>query len=155
MPDILECPHCLTLVLPRADRTCPACGGGVDDRPPSNERRTSVQLRHGADLPPVCWHCGSAATQFVTLTAARHGKDGAPTSLASCFITLLSLPVGILLLLRGMEQRSSVRIRMPTCDYCAVRVRPAATYVDFENARATVVVNRKLREAIERQDAHR
>lgn len=149
MSDLIECPHCLTTVLPKADRTCPACRETVDDRPPGNERRTSIQVRHGAELPPVCWHCGTPASRYVTLAASRHGTDGAPRTSASCVMMLLSLPIGLLLLLRGIEQRSFLRIRMPACDDCAGRFRPEATYVDFENARATVVVNRKLREAIE------
>ena len=43
---MVRCPHCRTVVLPRTDRTCPACQNGVDVPP------TIARLRARGNEPP-------------------------------------------------------------------------------------------------------
>ncbi len=56
---IVECPHCHTRVLPKADNICPACRENILDTHDVDPNMVSLSVRESQDLPPYCYRCNS------------------------------------------------------------------------------------------------
>lgn len=158
---LIDCPHCFTRVVPKADGTCPACQKDTRETAGGDLTRATMPVAQGDVLPPVCCHCGRDTRRCVAVSieAAGKGQDlpGGGTaislllSLASLFVSMLAFlilwPVFVYRLLRGIAGTSVVEVRVPQCEVCAAYGDPRPQRVDFENARMTLVVHKRLKEA--------
>jgi hypothetical protein len=145
---VIDCPHCFTKVIPKPDGSCPACQGNTRESSASTEH-SAVRIAHGTELPPICCGCGQPADQYHAITSHPTEGRGEASGVMAVLLTLISWPMALLMLLRGLHETSVVQVKLPTCPHCRQFGYPAPRYVDFKNARMTFVVHKRLKEAIE------
>lgn len=143
---LVTCPHCYTRVLPKADGSCPACQKDTREISGADLTRASIRIEQGQELPGFCCDCGQATNRYSSVYCVSRARDN-PSGLAQIMIALVSWPMALYFFLRGIQNAGRLRIKLPQCERCATRGTPLPQHVDFENARATFVVNVKLCEA--------
>lgn len=145
---VVDCPHCFTKVIPKPDGTCPACQRNTQDGH-ARPDHSAVRVAHNAELPPLCCGCGQATDQYHTIT--NHSSEGRAegSGVLAFLVALLSLPMALFLLLRGIQETSVVQVKLPICPHCRQFGLPKPQYVDFKNARMTFVVHKRLKAALE------
>ncbi len=148
----VECPHCYTTVMPSPAGVCPACRGDTR-KPGADPDTTALRVAQGEDLPPICCVCGGPADRKTAVTRSTKGdrSDDLPL-LLKIAVGLFSWPLGLYLMIRGVDRSSVVQVRMPQCDNCATLGAPVTRYVDFRNATMTLLVHRKLKEAVKQSE---
>jgi hypothetical protein len=145
---VIDCPHCFTKVIPKPDGSCPACQGNtrVSRARPDY---SACRVGHNAPLPPICCGCGQAADQYYAITSHSTEGRSEASGVTALLLAMISLPMAIFMLLRGMQETSVVQVKLPICPHCRQFGLPTPQYVDFKNARMTFVVHKRLKEALE------
>ncbi len=134
--DIVECPHCHTRVLPKADNICPACRRNILDMQDVDPNMVSLIVRESQDLPPYCYLCNSVTERYVEII----GDKG----------TFLDQSLMFLMPTRKFEENTSnVFVELPQCETCAEKEEPSPLYVDYENQSMTFVVNIGFKERVQ------
>ena len=150
---ITECPHCFVRMVPKADGTCPACQQDTRGAFGTDPTRTSLCVSQGTVLPSICCDCGEEAERSVAVCRSSDGEQDQPSGFVQLLIALLvSWPMALYFFLRGIHKTSIVQVNIPQCHECARNATPQPRYVDFANARMTLVVHKNLKEAIARQE---
>ncbi len=151
---IVECPHCYTNVLPSREGQCPACRNNVHDAPKADPSKTSLTVRHGAELPSFCCGCGCPTDRYVkVLRKISHKKAQQDTSLG-LFLVLGLLFGWIFWLIAWMRGDFRTRVgdvvvaRMPQCKLCGANGAPDPIRVNAEELRMTFVVHRQFKEKV-------
>ena len=137
---MIECPHCFTKVIAKADSTCPACGRIVLDKDGTSPGQTAVILTPGQELPSLCTSCGTFTERRVRISrsipvGSEELQLSSPGLLSAFFAWALRL------------SRRSVAVDIPLCALCgSSRIR--LLHVDFENYAMTLVVDKAFRDAL-------
>src|SRR5688572_2101406 len=63
-----DCPHCFFRVLRLPDGTCPSCRGDMSVA--KTLPLTTVRIRLGDELPPLCVACGQRTQRVATIQRA-------------------------------------------------------------------------------------
>lgn len=145
---LIDCPHCYTRIVPKSDGSCPACQQDTRDTTGLDLSRTSIRVSQGDLLPPVCCGCGQQTSRVVSVYRKTSPAEEPSTIFGTVIFGLVSWSIGLWLMLRGMANTTVVEIKMPQCEACAGRGPPEPRYVDFGNARMTLVVHRNLKDAM-------
>lgn len=126
--NIITCPHCYIRVILMPDGACPSCREFVNETDRSSCKKTSILIRHGADLPPFCCQCGVATDRYVK---TKHGFGASSSEGVGRFTSVLLLFVAPLLGLlaiasmrdsqRNERGRDQLMARVPQCRACADR----------------------------------
>jgi hypothetical protein len=145
---LIDCPHCYTRIVPKSDGSCPACQKDTRDTTGLDLSRTSIQVSQGEMLPPICCGCGQQTSRTVVVYRKATPPGEPSTFVGAAVFWLLSWPLGIWLMLRGMANATVVEVKVPQCEVCARRGSPEPRYVDFANARMTLIVHRNLKGAM-------
>jgi hypothetical protein len=146
---IAECPHCFTNVVPKADGACPACLRDMHDTCGTDSSRSSVRLSQGEELPGICYECGQVTDRFCAVTCSSCKDHDQPSGIVQALIVfLISWPLALYFLLRGISNASVVQVRLPQCGDCAARGKPEPRYVDFGNVTMTFIVHKNLKHAL-------
>jgi hypothetical protein len=125
----VECPHCHTKILPRADNTCPACQRDLSNLTGVNPNKVSFLIYETEELPSYCYSCNRHTEQEVRVS-------GDQESVLSNFLTGDVSP----------EQTSNVIIFLPQCETCAEIEDPEPVEVDYELQTMTFVVHAGFRD---------
>ncbi len=145
---VIDCPHCFTKVISKPDGSCPACQGNTRASTASTDH-TAVRIAHGEELPLICCGCGGPADHYHTIT--QHSSEGRAegAGVMALLLALISWPAALLMFVRGLQETSVVRVKLPFCSRCRQLGAPTPKYVDFKNARMTFIVHKRLKEAID------
>jgi hypothetical protein len=147
--DVVECPHCFTRVIPKADGLCPAC---QQDTRQSGEAadRALIRVAQGDVLPPVCCDCGCETDRYVTVRAKTSRRADRDTDFAAEDVVFTILLGWLFFLLRPFTRRiaatETIQVKMPQCPPCGKRGLPTPRYVDFDRATVTFLVHRNLKD---------
>jgi hypothetical protein len=145
---MIDCPHRYTRVVPKSDGACPACQKDTRDTVGLDLSRTTIRVSQGEVLPPVSCERGQRTFRVVSVYRKSSSGDG-PTVLGGAAIFgLLSWPLGLWYMLRGVTNTAVVEAKLPQCEACADLGPPEPRYVDFENARMIFVVHTNLCNAV-------
>lgn len=150
---LTDCPHCFTRVVPKADGTCPACQRDIHESGSHDPNMVSMKIAQGDELPSVCCQCGLATDRLIRLHKTSAGKDGLPTTFWEHLVARIAglfAPIRAISMLETMFEGSQatigVDVDLPLCDLCRAQGVPDPIYVDFANARMTLIVHRTFRE---------
>jgi hypothetical protein len=143
---LVDCPHCLTEVLPQADGTCPSCLGDTTAEVANDWAK--VRVHETTELPDICCTCG-VHTPDVEVVGAET-NDGAPT-----WVRIVALLVRPSLFFRPELQgnRTLFDIAMSRCIECQREGRLLPEHVDEPHRRMTFIVVRKFKELLGRSVA--
>jgi hypothetical protein len=152
---LTECPHCLTVVVPKRDGTCPSCQRDTRDLRGADRDRTTVVIGEHSQLPSICCVCGIPANRVVRVQGSKP-LDGevpagyTPARAASIwlFTSFLFGPlIGTLArLLSGLPRSwNFVRVSIIQCDECGTSGPPKPLRVDHEHFTMRFVVHRNFR----------
>lgn len=143
---LIDCPHCLTKVVPKEDGSCPSCQEDTRDAAGCDLTKTTISVEQAEILPAVCCGCGRETYRYVRVKAGAGDVPLVGRLIALCFSY-----VWFLLTLACGERRARVVIvNVPQCEDCARDGRPQPRYVDYANARMTLVVHKSLKERLTR-----
>jgi hypothetical protein len=152
---VKECPHCHTRVRPRADRTCPSCGGSFDDRTAAKSPYTRLTLLQHEKLPPICCRCAAPTERTMELGSEQTvgGEKWWMRILAvlgmivaAFFFRGVVRAAGQTPL--GSGETTRITRRLPVCDACAKSDPPKLDHVDFRAEDVTVFVHRKFAKVV-------
>ncbi|MCA9620028.1 MAG: hypothetical protein KC731_13475 [Myxococcales bacterium] len=139
---LVECPHCLSEVLPQPDRTCPSCRGAIDEEGAGywSKLRVSATER----LPAMCCTCGEPTDEVEKVGA--DSRDGAPG-----WARLLALVFKPSLLFRPELKATQTlfEIAMPRCADCRSDEALVPEHVNEAHRAMTFVVARSFKERVE------
>jgi hypothetical protein len=135
---IIECPHCHTRVLPKADNICPACRENILDTQDVDPNTVSLTVRESQDLPPYCYLCNSYTERYVKI-------EGDPEATWETMIRTL-VPHWKR---QTDEATTNVFINLPQCEACAEREEPTPLYVDYDEQTMTFVVHQGFKERVQ------
>ena len=148
---LTECPHCYSDVLVKSDGSCPACQRKVEDLAGTTPELTKVSLQHGAtSLPQVCIVCGEVSS--LTVSFRRQAPNA---NYATDPNTGVASGAGGFLLAKILDFISGkshleIAMQLPRCASCSSQHREVRVQqLDFENARATLIVHRNFRHTFE------
>ena len=137
---MVECPHCFTLVIAKADGACPACGRNVNERSGTDAGKTAVTLKPVQPLPRLCTSCGTYTELRERISRSiQVGSQEVSFSKASLLHAFFRWALKV--------DRRYVIIDLPLCATCGVS-RIQLVHVDFENFAMTFVVDRAFRDAL-------
>jgi hypothetical protein len=116
---LIDCPHCYTRVIPKADGCCPACQNDTRDVAGLDTSRTTIRVSQGDILPPICCECGQYTSRVVSIHKKTGPRDEGPTLLGAAVLWVFFRSLGARLLLRAAGSTLVVNVTMPQCDACA------------------------------------
>lgn len=141
---IIECPHCHTRVLPKADNICPACRRNILDMQDVDPNMVSLTVRESHELPPYCYLCNSYTDRYVRIEGDKE------SFLARNIRILGSILVPPWEWIKQTEEgTTNVFINLPQCETCAEREEPTPLYVDYDDQSMTFVVHKDFRERVQ------
>lgn len=142
---IVECPHCYRKVLTNDDGTCPACKKNINALAGTDQSKTLVTLSSRQKLPAICIHCGRAAVTEQTFVRKERNREmeTSPTFILGILEGMLMLLVGRFL----SDDKQVIRLDLPVCEQ-HLNEKPPLKHLDFENYRASFVVDKKFRKIL-------
>ena len=145
----IECPNCLSRVIPMTDGICPSCRESTQGQADGNEGMTLLKVWQGQRLPEICFRCGKQASGRVRVSLRKRlpqNESAAEGILLGC---LLNLWLGIITwILRRSQASMKVTVCLPRCGLCS-SFQPVHRYYDPEEGYIQFIVHRNLREAAE------
>ena len=128
---IVECPHCHTWVLPKADNTCPACQSDLSDREGVDPNLVVLMVHESEELPSFCYSCNTYTERFVRVSGDRNSflKDAILGQV-------------------DPEDTSNVIIHLPQCEDCGNGGNPEPEDVDYERQTMSFVVHKRFKERV-------
>ena len=148
---LTECPHCFTVVHPRADGSCPACQLNTRDAQGVNPDRTTVTIGEQSQLPDLCCECGLPARRTVRVRASKPvdgdvpaGRTQSQVASTHSIVSLLLGPLGALVdkLVNGSPSDwNNFWVSIVQCDECATRGAPTPLRADYEHFMMRFVVH--------------
>ena len=127
----LECPHCHTRVLPKANNICPACGDDISDLEGADSNQVSLSIHESEELPSFCYSCNAYTERYVRLSGDKESD-------------LEAFIFGQ----RDPKDTSNVIINLPQCEQCSELDEPEPVEVDYEHQKMTFVVHRGFKERV-------
>jgi hypothetical protein len=128
---IVECPHCHTRVLPKANNICPACRNDMSDLEGVDPNQVSLSIHESEELPSFCYSCNMYTERYVRVSGDKESD-------------LEALLFGR----RAPEDTSNVIMNLPQCEQCGEIDEPEPVDVDYEHQKMTFVVHRGFRERV-------
>jgi len=128
---IIECPHCHTKVLPKANNICPACLNDVSDLQGVDQSMVSFTVYESEELPTFCYSCNLYTERTIRVSADSE-------SIFEKFILKPTAP----------ENTSNVIIYLPQCETCAEDNEPEPVEVDYEFQTMKLVVHSGFRDRV-------
>jgi len=128
---IVECPHCHTRVVPKANNICPACRNNMLELQGVNPNQVSLSIHESEELPSFCYSCNTYTERYVRVSADKESD------------------LEVLLFGRSLpEATSNVIINLPQCEQCGEMDEPEPVDVDYDHQKMTFVVHRGFRERV-------
>ena len=140
-----DCPHCFSRVLPGTDGCCPSCRGDMSAA--KALPLTTVRIRIGDELPPLCVACGqnTAATATITRSMSEGGQPWPVKVLAFLMSPFLALALDR----EFQAKQREASIAVPFCEACSAGGKePRPTFVNFEREEFTFIVHDKFGDAL-------
>ncbi len=139
---IVECPHCHTRVLPKADNICPACRENILDMQDVDPNMVSLTVKESQELPPYCYRCNSYTERYVQI-------EGDPEPAWEKIVRVLGSALVPLRKRQTDEGTTNVFINLPQCEVCAKLEDPTPLYVDYDEQGMTFIVHKGFRERVQ------
>ena len=143
---VADCKHCFKTVLPKADNSCPACGGSFDS-PPTDKRagKKVLWLSKGEILNPICVQCGNHTDENFSLQQSSLSRSQA------FFGNLLNIRPNLGLAVLGLFRPElaahggyRMKREIPCCARCRAQNPPELYQADHQNLRLGVLVNEDI-----------
>ena len=144
--DIIECPHCLTRVVPTGDRLCPACHKDPYDTSGLDLARTRIRVTANQPLPEICFNCARPSSLWYTVRQACNEPLDADPGKATALFALLMLLNPLELLLP--RKREVLAVELPICQQCANTEKPKPERFDYTAEWMTFTVHREFKKAV-------
>ena len=148
MLSVIECPHCLTRVLPNPEGICPACGKNTADTRGLDLSRTAMKIGPNARLPAVCFHCATPTELVYRVVRSQRASVTGQDAGQRLLWTVLSLFFGWIRAWTHLRNsaRETLRVELPICESCSQNIQPEPERVDFADGLMTFVVHRQFKE---------
>lgn len=130
-PLIVECPHCHTRVVPKANNICPACRNNMLDLQGVNPNQVSLSIHESEELPSFCYSCNTFTERYIRVSGDKESD--------------------LEVLLFGQsspEATSNVIINLPQCEQCGEMDDSKPVEVDYEHQKMTFVVHQGFKERV-------
>jgi hypothetical protein len=141
----IECPHCHNYVLPKENNICPSCTKNILDLSGASPQLTSVILTEKSKYPYICLNCLKKTKRRVKIgqkidPMAWHPEDPS--------LWRVGAKGGI----SKLNISPSIFISVPQCDDCGKKGKPEILHIDFEKQEMTILVHKKFKEMIDKED---
>jgi len=163
----VDCPHCFTYVVPKADGHCPACQQDTRDVGAWEREHTTVVIGEHSHLPEICCDCGVPARRIVRVKRSKPNKDEAVTEYVESQSAALLVLLLVLRVLLGPfaaiisqfvgSQRNwlHVSVSIVQCSECAESGPPEPLRVDHQLFTMRFVVHRNFSQKFNKLNAMR
>ena len=139
---VIECPHCHTHVLPKADNICPACRRNILDTQGVDPNMVSLTVRESQELPPYCYLCNNYTERYILIEGDKESPINRSIRMLGSFL----VPHRVR---QTDEGTTNVFIHLPQCEACSEREQPTPIYVDYENQSMTFLVHKDFKERVQ------
>ena len=127
---IIECPHCHTRVIPKANNICPACQKDILDLSEVRPDQTAFTIHDTEDLPDHCYACDQYTERVIQLSADAE----------SLISSLFEMP--------EPEDTTNVILYLSECEACSELNRPQIVDIDYEHQTLTIMVHVNFKERV-------
>jgi len=148
---LIECPHCFTRVLPRADGECPACQQNTQSVRDIDRQFKTVTVGETSAMPDHCSTCMLPETRLVRVTRSRviwgAAGDSGVAAVVATVIRLLLGGIHFLFHLMTSERDSGsqkVVVQMRHCRECSRRQPLEPTFVNYDAYTMKFIVHREF-----------
>jgi len=146
---VVDCPHCITRVMPSSDGTCPSCGKNTSDLSGTTPGLAQFTFDATQKLPSVCAICGEPGTTTRPLVLKAPLGSSNPAATTGLFFIFGWLVLFFHVVIRPFLRRK-MTIALPLCAAHSGGPLPVPSAADLDAKQVRIVVHKELKEAYSR-----
>ena len=152
--NIIECPHCLTRVIPGLTNLCPSCGKNVLEIDSDRVTHTVVTINDSEKLPDICYNCGRPSYICINLKINQPKSQDDDKLLPLLMVS--KMVYFIYCIFDWFFGSPDMLFKIPICRDCkASHHKIDPRHIDFENRRIDIIVDKRFRNSLHDLKANR